>query len=117
MQSRNLLQLAVLLGVGYGLYKLAGPSSAASRAANAVAGAIANPNAKGGSWSYGTYSTVPSGNVILPDGTKVPTAGLNPTWDAAVGVDSFVYHGYGYIILPNPNGGPAYDQNGDYHAQ
>jgi hypothetical protein len=116
MDSRNLLQLAVLLGIGYGLYKLVGASNPAARAANAVANAITHPNSAS-SWSYGTYSTVPSGNVILPNGTKVPTASLNPTWDAAVGVDSFVYNGYGYIILPNPSGGPAYDQNGDYHAQ
>jgi hypothetical protein len=122
MQTRDAISLALVLGVGYALYKWVGPGSpvakAAGEAADAVAGAIANPIAKLSNWAYGSVSTIPTGNVILPNGTKVPISKVqNMRWDSAVGVASFVYNGYGYIIPPNPSGGAAYDQNGDYHAQ
>lgn len=117
MKTTDLLGLAVLAGVGYGLYKLVGPGSPGAKAADAVAGAIAKPIVAISNWYYGSTATIPTGNVILPNGTKVPTAQLHITWDSAVGVASFVYNGYGYIIAPNPDGGPGYDQNGDYHAQ
>lgn len=121
METRDAISLAVVLGVGYALYKFVGPGSqvakAASDATAAVAGAIANPIVSLTNWYYGSVDTIPTGNVILPNGTKVPTSKLHITWDSAVGVASFVYNGYGYIIPPNPDGGAAYDQNGDYHAQ
>lgn len=121
MKATDWVSVGVLGAIGYGLYKLVGPGSAAAKAAgavaNAVAGGIAAPVASLSNWYYGSGATIPTGNVILPDGTKVPTAQLHITWDSAVGVASFVYKGYGYIIPPNPSGGPAYDQNGDYHAQ
>lgn len=112
-----MLTLGIVAGAAYGLYKLFGPGSPGSKAADAVAGAIANPIASVSNWMHGSWATVPTGNVILPNGTKVPTSKLRITWDDAVGVASFVYNGYGYIIMPNHSGGPPYDQNGDYHAQ
>lgn len=112
MKAGDLVTLGVLGAVGYGLYKLIGPGSPGAKAADAVAGGIAK------AWVWATSSSVvPTGTVILPNGQRVPTANLHITWDRDVGVASFVYNGYGYIIPPNPSGGPAYDTNGDYHAQ
>ncbi len=116
--AAGLVKSAVFIGVGYGIYKLfLSGDSPGKKAADAVAGAIASPIATVSNWIHGSWATIPTGNVILPDGTKIPTAQLHITFDDAVGVGSFAYRGYGYIIRPGPNGGPAYDQNGDYHAE
>jgi hypothetical protein len=118
MKVTDYVGLAVGGAVVYGLYKLFGSDSApAKQAADKVANAIAQPYVAFTNWLYGSYATVPTGNVILPNGTKVPVANLKVTWDDASNVASFVYNGYGYIIRPNPDGGPAYDANGDYHAE
>jgi hypothetical protein len=117
MKAENLLTLGVLGAVAYGLYELLKKGGPASTATNAVAGAIAKPIVAISNWIEGSSDIVPTGNVILPNGTKIPLANVHVTWDDAVGVASFVYNGYGYIILPGANGGPAYDTNGDYHAQ
>jgi hypothetical protein len=113
----GVLKSAVYLGVGYALYSFFKKDGPGGKAADAVAGAIASPIATVSNWLYGSWATVPTGNVILPNGTKVPTANVHITWNDSVGVASFVYNGYGYIIRPNPSGGAAYDQNGDYHAE
>ncbi len=108
--TREWLSLAALAGVGYFVY------SALTKAGGAAGAAVAGGIAKAWVWATSS-SVVPTGNVILPNGQKIPTANLHITWDSDVGVASFVYDGYGYIIPPNPSGGPAYDSNGDYHAQ
>jgi hypothetical protein len=117
MKAGDIITVGVGVGVLYALYKVFGKGGPASNATNAVAGAIAAPITAALNWYYGSVDIVPSGNVILPNGTKVPSSKIALTWDDANNVASFVYQGYGYIIRPNPNGGPAYDQNGDYHAE
>ena len=117
MKVENLLTLGVLGAVAYGLYELLKKDGPASTATNTVAGAIAKPIVAISNWLEGSGDVVPTGNVILPNGSKVPLASVNVTWDTANNVASFVYQGYGYIIMPGANGGPAYDSNGDYHAQ
>lgn len=117
MNTRDWVGLAVGGAVIYGLYKLVGPGSPGAKAADKVAGAIASPFATVSNWLHGSWATVPTGNVILPDNSKVPLSQVSVTWDDGSGVASFVYRGYGYIIRPDPAGGPAYDVNGDYHAE
>jgi hypothetical protein len=92
-------------------------TSVGKKATDEVAGGIANAYVKLTNWLYGSYAVVPTGNVILPDGTKVPLVNVHLTFDSVNNVGTFVYNGYGYIIRQNPSGGPAYDTNGDYHAE
>jgi hypothetical protein len=89
----------------------------ASKAADALSTGIAKTWVGLTNWYYGSVDTIPTGNVILPNGAKIPLSQVHVTWDASAGVASFVYNGYGYIIRPNPDGGAGYDQNGDYHAE
>ncbi len=117
MKVSDYVGLALGGAVIYGIYKALGPGGAAKEAADKVADAIATPYVAFTNWLYGSVATIPTGNVILPNGTKVPVAQLKVTWDDASNVASFVYNGYGYIIRPNPDGGAAYDSNGDYHAE
>lgn len=117
MKISDLLTVGVGLGVLYGLNKIFGKGGPAAAATNALASAIAKPYVAISNWVEGSYNVIPTGNVILPNGKKVPVSQLNVTWDDANNVASFVYQGYGYIIPPGSNGGAAYDQNGDYHAQ
>lgn len=118
MKTQEWVELAILGAVGYWAYGLLTKGSkAASAATDAAAQHIANAYVAVTNWLYGSTATVPTGNVILPDGTKLPLSQLHVTFDDTNNVGSFVYQGYGYIIPPNPSGGPAYDQNGDYHAQ
>jgi hypothetical protein len=118
MNVRDYVGLAVGGAVVYAIYKTLGPGSPGKQAADKVADAIAKPYVAFTNWLYGSYTTVPTGNVILPNGAKVPVAQLSHfMWDNTNNVASFVYNGYGYIIRPNPDGGPAYDANGDYHAE
>lgn len=117
MKVTDYVGLAIGGAVVYAIYKTLGPNSPGQQAADKVADAIAQPYVAFTNWLYGSVATVPTGNVILPNGQKVPVAQLKVTWDDANNVASFVYNGYGYIIRPNPDGGPAYDANGDYHAE
>jgi hypothetical protein len=118
MNTRDYVGLGVLAGLGYVVYRtFIAPDAAAKKAVDSVAGVIAKPFIALDRWWYGTFDMVPTGNVILPNGTKVPMSKLHVTWDQDVGVASFVYNGFGYIIRPNPDGGAGYDQNGDYHAE
>lgn len=117
MKLDNLITLAVVGGVGYALYELFGKGGPGQQATNTVASAIAKPIVAISNWIEGSYDVVPSGNIILPNGTKIPVAAVHVTWDDANNVASFVYQGYGYIIRPGANGGAAYDTNGDYHAE
>lgn len=87
------------------------------KATDAAATDIANAYVAVTNWLYGSYTVVPTGNVILPNGAKVPLAKVHVTFDDADNVGRFTYQGTNYIIAPNPSGGPAYDTNGDYHAQ
>lgn len=118
MKIENMLTLGVVAGVGYVLYDLffkkGGPGS---NVVNAVAGAIATPYVAVTNFLEGSYNVSPTGNVILPNGSKIPLSSVAVTWDQANNVASFVYQGFGYIIAPGANGAPAYDANGDYHAQ
>ncbi len=119
MKVTDYVGLALGGAVVYGLYKLFGESnSPGKQIADKVGNAIAKPYVAITNWLYGSFTTVPTGNVILPNGAKVPVAQLtNFHFDDANNVASFVYNGFGYIIRPNPDGGPAYDNNGDYHAE
>ncbi len=112
-----MITVGVGLGVLYALIKVFGKGGPAQAVTNAVSGAIAAPYAAVSNFLEGSYNVIPTGNVLLPNGSKVPLSQLQVTWDQANNVASFVYQGYGYIIPPGSNGGPAYDQNGDYHAQ
>jgi hypothetical protein len=121
MSARDTLETVAVLGVAagvvYAIYKFS-----QQIANNPVTQGLTSGIAKGitavSNWVYGSPSVIPSGNVILPDGTKVPISQVqNMSWDSTNNVASFTYNGYGYIIMPNPSGGPAYDVNGDYHAQ
>ena len=87
------------------------------KAADAAATDVANAYVAVTNWLYGSYTVVPTGNVILPNGLKVPLAQVHVTFDDADNVGRFSYQGVNYTIQPNPSGGPAYDTNGDYHAQ
>ena len=118
MKTSEWFFLAALGGVGYFVYEaLNKAGSTANKAKDAVASAVANPIVAALNWYYGSADVIPTGNVILPNGSKIPLKQLAVSFDDTNNVGSFVYQGYGYIIAPNPNGGPAYDQNGDYHAQ
>lgn len=118
MKGREWLGLAVLGGVGYWVYQaLTKASGAAGKAADAVTSGIANTYVGLTNWLYGSSTTTPTGNVILPNGNKVALSQLAVTWDDTNNVATFTYQGANYVIPPNPSGGPAYDQNGDYHAQ
>ena len=112
MKLENLLPWGILAGVAYFFFTKKLPD-ATKPVSDAIGNAIVNVT----NWLYGSYDVVPTGNVILPNGTKVPLSQLHVTFDAANNVGSFVYQGFGYIIRPNPSGGPAYDTNGDYHAE
>jgi hypothetical protein len=114
--KQDLIELGIIGAVLYAAWKYI-VSPTASKAADTASSAIANTWVGITNWYYGSSDIVPTGNVILPNGTKVPVSKLHVTWDSDVGVASFTYNGYGYIIRPNPNGGAAYDQNGDYHAE
>lgn len=118
MKVTEWIGLAVLGAVGYGVYKAFGKDGPISHAADETSSAIANTWVGFTNWLYGSPNVIPTGNVILPNGAKVPIANVqHMMWDTANNVASFVYNGYGYIIRPNPNGGAAYDTNGDYHAE
>ncbi len=117
-RGTNGLMLAALGAGAYVVYRLFRPGGIASQATSAVSSGIANAIVGSTNFIRGSYNIQPTGNVILPNGSKVRIADVqNMMWDAANNVASFVYQGYGYIIPPDPAGGPAYDQNGDYHAQ
>jgi hypothetical protein len=118
MKPREWLGLAVLGGVGYWAYLLlTKATNAAGAAAQSATSGIANAYVGITNWLYGSSAITPTGNVILPNGQKVPLSQLSVTWDSTNNVANFTYLGVPYIIPPNPSGGPAYDQNGDYHAQ
>ncbi len=117
MKVSDYAGLAIGGAIVYGLYKLLGPNSPGKQIADKTADVIAKPYVAFTNWLYGSVATIPTGNIILPNGTKIPVAAVHVTWDDANNVASFVYNGYGYIIRPNPDGGPAYDSNGDYHAE
>jgi hypothetical protein len=117
MNIRDWVGLSVGGAVIYGLYKFVGPGSPGSKAADKVAAAIATPYATVSNWLHGSWATVPTGNVILPDGTRIALSQLSVRWDTDSGYASFTYHNDPYIIRPDPAGGPAYDVNGDYHAE
>lgn len=117
MKASDLVTVGIGLGVLYALTKVFGKGGPAQAATDAVAGAIAKPYVAISNWIEGSYNVVPTGTVILPNGQRVPVSQLHVSWDSANNVASFVYQGYGYIIPAGANGGPAYDQNGDYHAQ
>jgi hypothetical protein len=115
--KQDIVEVGILAAVGYAAWKYF-VSPTASKATDAASSAIANAYVGVTNWLYGSSTMVPTGNVILPNGQKVPISQVqHMTWDDAAGVASFVYNGYGYIIRPNPDGGPAYDTNGDYHAE
>jgi len=114
--KQDMIELGIIGAVAYAAWKFI-LAPGASKATDAASSAIANAYVGITNWWYGSPDVVPTGNVILPNGTKVPLSKVHVTWDTNVGVASFVYNGYGYIIRANPDGGPAYDQNGDYHAE
>ena len=87
------------------------------RTTDAAVTDVANAYVAVTNWLYGSYTVVPTGNVILPNGLKVPLAQVHVAFDDSDNVGRFTYQGTNYTIAPNPSGGPAYDTNGDYHAQ
>lgn len=117
MKTDDIVVIGIGAAVLYGLYKLIGSGGLASKATNTVSQGIANAYVGLTNWLYGSSTTVPTGNVILPNGYKVPLSQLAVTFDDTNNVAAFVFQGVTYTIPPNPSGGPAYDQNGDYHAQ
>lgn len=70
-------------------------------------------------WIWATSPAVrPSGRIVLPDGRAIGADELERSWfDQSEGVMHFDYRGHEYVILPNPSGGPAYDTEGNYHAE
>lgn len=118
MKASDWITLGVVGAVGYGLYQFFGKQGPGGKAADAASSAVADAYVAVTNWLYGSPSVIPTGNVILPNGAKVPIANVqHMMFDETNNVASFVYNGYGYIIRPNPDGGPAYDTNGDYHAE
>ena len=129
--SRDAIGEIVLIGaigaLGYALYQILKPIESATSAVAGAVGQVATNVAAGvgaaeggvaGAWVWATSSSVvPSGNVILPNGTSVPLSGLAVTSDPSSGAAVFTFDSVNWEILPNPSGGPAYDSNGNYHAQ
>ena len=70
-------------------------------------------------WVWATAGAPASVNaaVVLPDGTAVPFDEIPQTWHDQTGAVRFDFGGKSYVILPNPQGGPAYDTEGNYHAE
>lgn len=118
LTGREVLELTITGGIIYGaLYLLKKAANVGSKVADTAATDVANAYVAVTNWLYGSYTVVPTGNVILPNGLKVPLAQVHVTFDDADNVGRFTYQGVNYTIAPNPSGGPAYDTNGDYHAQ
>jgi len=116
--GREGLDLGILAAVAFAAVVLIKKAvNVGSKATDAVATDIANAYVGLTNWLYGSWATVPTGNVILPNGLKVPLAQLHVTFDDASNVGNFTYQGTSYLIRPNPAGGPAYDTNGNYHAE
>jgi hypothetical protein len=118
MKTSDLITLGVGAGILYALYKFVkGPAAAA---VDSTASAIAAPIAAVSNWFYGSVNMTPSGLVILPNGQQVQMANAalgSIYFDSATNTAHFVYNGIPYVIQANPSGGPAYDQNGNYHAE
>lgn len=127
-----------LVGVGlYVVYQLvqgvkavgSGVASAAGAAGKAVVGAaqdVAQPISSAiadtivaawKTWDWATGANmVPSGNVVMPDGTVIPLGQLGVvSYNNQYNLAQFSYGGLAYVIPQNPNG-PSYDTNGNYHA-
>jgi hypothetical protein len=137
IKGDQVLMAGAVLGGLYILYEVMQGLKAAGSAAASAAGAVAKGadqvattltspvasaiaavyNAAWQTWDWATNSNmVPSGNVILPNGTTLPLSSVQPvTFNSAYNVGQFAYGGVTYVIPQNPSG-PSYDPQGNYHA-
>jgi hypothetical protein len=137
VKGEQILMVGVVAGGLYLLYQviqgLKNVGSAAASAAGKVGSAVASAAETAATpiaapigyaaaalwktWEWATSANIaPSGNVIMPDGSAIPVSQLALSFDDTYNVAKFAYQGRAYVIPQNPTGGPAYDQNGDYHA-
>lgn len=121
----DIVLIGAVAAIGYAVYQILKPvenavstvaNAAGQVATNVAAGVGAAETGVAGAWVWATSSSVvPTGNVILPNGTSVPLSQLAVTYSNGAGV--FTFDSVQWEILANPSGGPAYDSNGNYHAQ
>lgn len=68
-------------------------------------------------WDWATNpNSNPTGYVVLPDNTKLPFSQLAVTFNNAYNLAQFNYQGRAYVIPQNPDDGPSFDNDGNYHA-
>jgi len=109
--------VAVGLGGLYLLYRLfTGVKNAATQVLSPVIGPVVSAIYNAIQWAEGNTVT-PTGRIVLPNGDTVNVSDVGGlTFNDAANVAQFAYNSVQYVILPNPSGGPAYDQAGNYHA-
>lgn len=135
-KSENILALGLVAVGVYVVYQViqgvkavgTGVASAASAAGQAVVNTaqdLAQPVSTAiadtavaiwKTWDWATGANmVPTGNVIMPDGSVIPLANLKVSYNNQYNAAQFNYGSQAFVIPQNPNG-PSYDTNGNYHA-